>query len=167
MIGSGCFTTNDIADYSLFYGFYNPVIMFYMHPMGEMIDMYKYDPFLSGPGNGIKIIKPINLDITEPGRWVLQIEGKIKIDQYEGITDVNGNFSISYPIVLSAIPNVYPSMIGELPNQKVTVVTSTVSGFTVNIKQRNTASLLGIEVLIASYANVPNMAIKVLIIETL
>lgn len=167
MIGSGCFTTSDIADYNLLYGFYNPVIMFYMNPNGLYIDMYEYQPSLAGPGNGLKVIKPTNLAVDEPGRWVLQIEGKVKIEQYEGITDVNGNFSVNYPTTLSAVPSVYPSLIGELSNQKVTVATSTTSGCTINVKQRNTASLLGFEVLIASFANVANAAVKVLIIEKL
>lgn len=167
MISSGCFTTTDINDYSLLYGFNSTVLMFYVNPAGSTVIIYKYDPLLTGPGDSPKIIKPTNLTNSEAGRWVLQTEGNMIVKIYSGTTDADGNFSVVYPAPLSAVPFLKESLIGEIFNQKASISASTVNGFTVNVKQRNVVTILTIEVLAATFAPVNGATVKVISIQTL
>jgi len=161
--------TTPIADELKFYDFYQGGAM-------AIVTGYENDPdvepvyFLYYPESTItpKINEVIALITGPAGRWIkITKQTYYKTTEYYGITDINGNYSVTYPQPFISVPFVLINYIGELPNQKITLITSDINGFTVNLKQRNTVSLLGIEVLLALQVNVANASLRVLVLEKL
>ena len=89
-----------------------------------------------------------------------------RIEQYSGTTNASGAYTVTFPVAFSAAPVVQPS----IPNQSATnvffrVTSVSTTGFTVNVFQRSSVNLLGIDVLLSSTTNVASTNIDVSIFE--
>lgn len=86
-----------------------------------------------------------------------------RIDVYTGVTDANGLYTVTYATPFSVVPYIQPEPVSA-SNQTVVKVTSTTTGFSVRLVQRNAVTLLATEVLLAGTTNVAGAAIKVAVI---
>lgn len=86
-----------------------------------------------------------------------------RIDTYIGKTDANGLFTVAYPTPFAAVPSLQPEP-PTLPSQVWVKVSSTTTGFSLRLTQRNTVNLLNIEVLLGATVNVPNADARVVVI---
>lgn len=86
---------------------------------------------------------------------------------FTGTTDVSGNYNITFSPAFSVAPNIQASITnqGSNTNQFIKVVSSSTTGATVNVFQRNAVTLLGIEVLLAATTNVSGATVDILITE--
>src|SRR6185503_1148895 len=86
-----------------------------------------------------------------------------RIDTYVGTTDANGLYTVAYPTPFAAVPSVQP----EPPlaaNQVWVKVSSTATGFSLRLVQRASATVLGIEILVAATTNVASAPARVVVI---
>lgn len=88
-----------------------------------------------------------------------------RIEAYTGTTDANGLYAVTYPVAFSAIPNVQPEP-PSVANYTWIKVSSTTTGFSLRLIQRASLTVLGLEVLAATFANVPAVTARVLVIES-
>lgn len=82
-----------------------------------------------------------------------------------GTTNASGNFSGSFSSSFTTPPNFIAQIIGGLSNQTLLVTNLTTSGFTVKVVQRNSVSILGIEVLLATTVNVNGAVVHIIATE--
>lgn len=87
-----------------------------------------------------------------------------RIETYTGTTNATGQVIVTYPTAFSAIPNVQPPP-PILPNQVWTITSSTTTGFTAVLSQRNTITLLSVEVLLGAVVPVSGSAVQIVVIE--
>lgn len=87
-----------------------------------------------------------------------------RIEPYNGTTDSNGLFTVTYPIAFAAIPSVQPEP-PTVANYTWVKVTSTTTGFSLRLIQRASLTVLTLEVLAATFTNVPGVAARVLVVE--
>lgn len=87
-----------------------------------------------------------------------------RIETYTGTTNASGQIIVTYPTAFSAVPNVQPPP-PALASQVWTMVASTTTGFTLQLNQRNTVTLLNIEVLLGATVPVANSAAQIVVIE--
>lgn len=85
---------------------------------------------------------------------------------YSGTTNAQGNYTVTYPTAYVNIPTV----ISSLPNQsnanlRVTVSASSKTGFTINVKDGVSASVLGITIIKADLVAAPNILVEATVIE--
>lgn len=83
---------------------------------------------------------------------------------YSGTTNASGNYTVTFPTAYSVPPNVNPS----IPNQSIkseiiTITSVTTTGFTVNVSNRASVNVVGVEVLLAATVNVANRNVEILI----
>lgn len=72
-----------------------------------------------------------------------------RIETYSGTTNASGQITVTYPTAFPVPPVVQPPA-PALANQVWTTVSSTTTGFTLQLNQRNTVSLLATEVLLGA-----------------
>ncbi|MCW3466491.1 hypothetical protein [Chitinophaga nivalis] len=111
--------------------------------------------------DGYTVIKPNHIDVLQPGRWermpaAAEVPGVV----YSGNTDVNGEYTVIYPVAYSQVPCIKPQVITTSGLQSWRIVDSTVTGFTIKVEQ--IASLLG---LLPEYNPVANHPARVFITE--
>lgn len=85
-------------------------------------------------------------------------------ETYSGTTDANGQYTVTFGTAYSVAPNIQVQIVGGSANQVATCTVST-TGFTVTVYQRNTVTLLGSEVLLASTTVASGVDVDVLITE--
>ena len=88
-----------------------------------------------------------------------------RIEPYTGTTDANGLFTVTYPVAFSAIPNVQPEP-PSVANYTWIKVSSATTGFSLRLIQRASLTVLGLELLAATFTNVPAVAARVLVVES-
>lgn len=86
-----------------------------------------------------------------------------RIEAYAGTTNTQGQITVTYPTAFAAVPLVQPPA-PPAANQVWTTVSSTVTGFTLQLNQRNTVTLLSIEVLLGATVPVVGSAATVLVV---
>jgi len=86
-----------------------------------------------------------------------------RIEAYAGTTNAQGQISVTYPTAFAAVPLVQPPA-PAAANQVWTTVSSTTTGFTLQLNQRNTVTLLSIEVLLGATVPVVGTAATVLVV---
>lgn len=86
-----------------------------------------------------------------------------RIDTYSGKTDANGLYTVTYPTPFPVIPSVQPEP-PAMANQVWVKVSSTTTGFSLRLLQRNVVALLGIEVLLGATVNVNGGDARVVVI---
>lgn len=87
-----------------------------------------------------------------------------RLETYTGTTSATGQIVVVYPAAFSQVPNVQPPP-PALPSQVWTLVSSTPTGFTLQLNQRNTVTLLSVEVLLGATVPVVGSAAQVVVIE--
>lgn len=85
---------------------------------------------------------------------------------YSGTTNAQGNYAVTYPAAYINVPTVLPT----LPNQananlRVTVAASSKTGFTINVKDGVSATVLGIPILKADLIPAPGIPVEVTVID--
>lgn len=86
-----------------------------------------------------------------------------RIEAYAGTTNASGQVIVTYPTAFPAVPVVQPPA-PALANQVWTTVSSTATGFTLQLNQRNPVSLLGVEVLLGATVPVTGANALVLVV---
>lgn len=88
-----------------------------------------------------------------------------RIETYTGTTNASGNYTVTYSTAFANVPDIQPQMQAGNFNQFIRITSSTTTGFTVQVAQRNSVTLLGIEVLLASTVVVNGASVGVLVTE--
>lgn len=86
-----------------------------------------------------------------------------RIETYSGTTDANGRITVTYGTAYPAVPVVQPPA-PAAANQVWTTVASTTTGFTLQLNQRNTVTLLSVEVLLGATVPVTGTAAQILVV---
>lgn len=86
-----------------------------------------------------------------------------RIETYSGTTNASGQITVTYGTAYPAVPVVQPPA-PAAANQVWTTVSSTTTGFTLQLNQRNTVTLLSIEVLLGATVPVAGTAAQVLVV---
>lgn len=73
-----------------------------------------------------------------------------RLETFNGTTDASGNFTVTYSTPYPAVPDVQPQLTAGTASQVVRITSNTVNGFTVNVTNRASVTLLAIEVLLAA-----------------
>lgn len=86
-----------------------------------------------------------------------------RIETYAGTTNAAGQITVTYQTPFSAAPVVQPPA-PALANQVWTTISSTTTGFTLQLNQRNAVTLLSIEVLLGATVPVVGAAATFLVV---
>lgn len=86
-----------------------------------------------------------------------------RIETYSGTTNASGQITVTYPTAFPAVPVVQPPA-PAAANQVWTTVSSTTTGFTMQLNQRNTVTLLSVEVLLGATVPVSGTAATFLVV---
>lgn len=84
-------------------------------------------------------------------------------ETYRGLTNASGNYSVTYSTPFPSVPDVQPQLQAGTPTQVVRVVSNTTTGFTVQVTNRTSANLLGLELLLAATTVVSGSDVSVLV----
>lgn len=87
-----------------------------------------------------------------------------RIEVYTGTTNAAGQITVTYSTPFTSVPVVQPPA-PTLPSQVWTTISSTTTGFTLQLNQRNTVPLLGMEVLLGATVPVNGAAATVLVVS--
>lgn len=87
-----------------------------------------------------------------------------RIETYTGTTNASGQIIVTYPTAFGAVPNVQTPPPASA-NQVWSLSSSTTTGFTAVLNQRNVVTLLGLEVLLGAVVPVANSAAQIVVIE--
>lgn len=87
-----------------------------------------------------------------------------RIETYTGTTNASGQIIVTYPTAFSTVPNVQTPPPASA-NQVWSLSSSTTTGFTAVLNQRNVVTLLGLEVLLGAVVPVANSAAQIVVIE--
>lgn len=129
---------------------------------------YRWSISSTAPADGVHVIRPTSISVGQPGRWIVQVTGTIsRIEVVDGITDPSGNITVTWATPFTTIPHLSPVIQGGTANQFLAVSSNTLSGFTLNVKQRNSINLLGFDVLLSATVNISGVAVKILATEKL
>lgn len=88
-----------------------------------------------------------------------------RIEAYTGTTDANGLYTVTYSTPFALTPNVQPEP-PSVANYTWIKVISTTTGFSLRLIQRASLTVLGLELLAATFTNVPAVAARVLVVES-
>jgi len=88
-----------------------------------------------------------------------------RIEAYTGTTDANGLYTVTYATPFATTPNVQPEP-PTVANYTWVKVSSTTTGFSLRLIQRASLTVLGLELLAATFTNVPAVAARVLVVES-
>lgn len=86
-----------------------------------------------------------------------------RIETYAGTTNASGQIVVTYPTAFPTVPVVQPPA-PALASQVWTTVSSTTTGFTLQLNQRNTVTLLSIEVLLGATVPVSGTTATILVV---
>ena len=92
------------------------------------------------------------------------IPNQKRIETYAGTTSATGQIVVVYTTPFTSIPSVQPPP-PSAANQVWTLVASTVNGFTLQLNQRNTVTLLSVEVLLGATVPVVGVTAQVLVVS--
>lgn len=86
-----------------------------------------------------------------------------RIDSYVGVTDANGLFTVTYSTAFPAVPSVQPGP-PSASTQSWILVSSTTTGFSVRLVQREVLTVLSLQVLAGLVTNVAAAPAQVLVV---
>ena len=86
-----------------------------------------------------------------------------RIETYAGTTNASGQITVTYSTAFPTVPVVQPPA-PALANQVWTTISSTTTGFTMQLNQRNTVTLLSVEVLLGATVPVSGTAATFLVV---
>lgn len=87
-----------------------------------------------------------------------------RIEVYTGTTNAAGQITVTYSTPFTSAPVVQPPA-PVLPSQVWTTISSTTTGFTLQLNQRNTVNLLSVEVLLGATVPVNGASATVLVVS--
>lgn len=97
---------------------------------------------------------------------VLNIPLSRRVEPYTGTTNSSGEITVTYATAFTNVPVVNPTIRGQTnANQLVMLTSSTTTGFTVKVVERQTDTILGIVVLQTTTANVNGATVDTSVIE--
>lgn len=124
------------------------------------VKFYTYYPNITDPADGDYLIEATGMGT---GRYMLyDTMGSRELFTYVGKTDVNGNYSVTYPSPLLMAPHVHPQLITSDHLKIVTLVSSDEIGCVVNVKRIVTQVVESVEWLTADTVNVEDELVTVL-----
>lgn len=88
-----------------------------------------------------------------------------RTETYLGTTDGSGNYTVTYSQAFSTTPDIQPQLQAGTSSQVVRITSSTTTGFTVQVTERSSVNLLGVEVLLAATTPVSGSSVGVLVIS--
>jgi hypothetical protein len=88
-----------------------------------------------------------------------------RVETYLGSTDGSGNYTVTYSPAFSTTPDVQPQLQAGTASQIVRITASSTTGFTVNVTNRSSVTLLGFDLLLASTTVVSGSSVGVLVTE--
>lgn len=74
-------------------------------------------------------------------------------ERYSGVSDVSGNWTVVYPSPFIATPDAQPVLLNPTVDMNFRLTAQSATGFTVNVFQRSSLTVLGLNLL--SFATVP------------
>jgi len=86
-----------------------------------------------------------------------------RTETYLGTTNASGDYTVTYSTAFSVTPDIQPQLQSGTPAQVVRITSSTTTGFTVNVTNRASVVILGIEVLLAATTPVSGASVGVLV----
>lgn len=86
-------------------------------------------------------------------------------ETYLGNTNASGNYTVVYPTPYATTPDVQPQLQNGTPSQVVRITATSTTGFTVQVTNRASATVLGIELLLAATTVVASSPVSVLVTE--
>ena len=86
-----------------------------------------------------------------------------KTETFSGVTNASGNYTVTYATPYPSVPDVQPQLTAGTPSQVVRITSSTTAGFTVQVTNRASVTLLAIEVLLAATTPVVSAPVSVLV----
>lgn len=122
----------------------------------------------SAPDQTVAIIGTGNITVTGSYPSFTVSSPVVKRQEtYTGTTNASGNYVVTFSTPYSVAPNIQVNIAnqGSSTNQFVKVVSASTTGFTVNVFQRNSVTLLSVEVLLAATVNVSGATVDVLVTE--
>jgi hypothetical protein len=78
-------------------------------------------------------------------------------------TDGSGNYTVTYGVTYPSTPDIQPQLQAGTPSQVVRITASSTTGFTVNVTNRASVTILGIDVLLATTTAVSGASVSVLV----
>lgn len=86
-----------------------------------------------------------------------------RIDTYDGVTDANGLFTVTYPTAFPVTPSVQPTPPLDASYSWITI-TSTASGFSLRLIARASLTVVGVQLLAATFTNVSGATVRATVI---
>jgi len=118
------------------------------------------------PSNTSQITESSNLYYTDARvQAYLASANYRKVETLQGTTNTSGVYQVTFANTYTTPPHVNPFIVNATPAMVVTVSNITNTGCTVSVQQRNSVTLLGIEVLLAATVPVPSVAVSVLVVS--
>lgn len=87
--------------------------------------------------------------------------GYRRTETFLGTSDASGNYTITFAATYATAPDVQPQIIGGSFNQFIRVVSVSTTGAVVQVAQRNTVTLLSVEVLLGATVPVAGASVSV------
>lgn len=87
--------------------------------------------------------------------------GLRRVETFLGTTDASGNITITFANTYTTAPDVQPQIIGGTFNQMIRVVSVSTTGCVIQVAQRNSVTLLSVEVLLAATIPVSGASVTV------
>lgn len=113
-----------------------------------------------------------NTGITSGNYGVLTVDSKgratagKRMELYSGTTNASGVYTVTFGTAYSATPHIQANITNQANlNQFVRVTSVSTTGFTINVFQRNSVTLLSTDLLLATTVNVNGATIDVLVAE--
>lgn len=91
----------------------------------------------------------------------LSTAGMRRVETFLGTSDAQGNYSITFAQTYSTPPDVQPQLVGSTFNQFIRIVSVSTTGAVVQVAQRNTVQLLGLEVLLGATVPISGAQISI------
>lgn len=90
----------------------------------------------------------------------------LRIERYSGTTDVSGNWTVVYPTAFTTIPQVQLQLSNPTTEYNSRLITTSTTGFTCNVYQRTSLTVLSLSLLSFATTVVPSANIRALVIES-
>jgi len=125
------------------------------------LEQWRFDANSTASDNGLTVIKPTSILLTDPGRWVFQYKMQSKKQEtFSGISNSSGNFTVTFASAYPSSPDIQPAIINPTDTQTIRITAISTTGFTVNV--RNRADVIG---LLPTYSNVNGASVSVLVTQ--
>lgn len=90
----------------------------------------------------------------------------LRIERYSGTTDASGNWTVVYPTPFTTVPQVQLQLSNPTTEYNSRLITTSTTGFTCNVYQRTSLTVLSINLLSFATTVVPSANIRALVIES-